>query len=100
MPGKANPPAHPFTCVPPGFRVMQTTAPLADSPGSGRHFPDQHLQGRLDLIEVLHHRYGGPAGSGIAMRMKYLRKKYLWKIVTGGANCIKRLSDIAVSLIM
>jgi lipopolysaccharide/colanic/teichoic acid biosynthesis glycosyltransferase len=34
------------------------------------------------------------------MRMKYLRKKYLWKAVTGGANAVKRVLDVAVSLAM
>lgn len=61
---------------------------------------DQRLQRRLDLIEVLYDRYGRMAGNSTALRIKYLRKKYLWTIVIGGANAARRFLDIAVSAIM
>lgn len=62
--------------------------------------PDQRLQSRLDLLEVLYQRYGAIDGNSSAIRMRYLRKKYLWKFVIGGANAVKRLLDILVSLTM
>ena len=61
---------------------------------------DANQQQRLDLIEVLYSRYGRVAGNSFAMRWKYLRKKYLWKLIIGGANAAKRLIDIVVSLVM
>jgi lipopolysaccharide/colanic/teichoic acid biosynthesis glycosyltransferase len=60
--------------------------------------PARVIQQRLDLIEDLHRRYGGAAASGIRMQWKYTRKKYLWRIIVGGSNCLKRGLDIGVSL--
>jgi lipopolysaccharide/colanic/teichoic acid biosynthesis glycosyltransferase len=57
-------------------------------------------QRRRDLIEDLHNRYGRQAANSFAMRWQYWRKRYLWKIVIGGSNFLKRLLDITVSLIM
>lgn len=55
----------------------------------------------MDLIEVLYSSYGQADGNSLAMRSKYWRKKYLWKLVIGGgATVVKRLLDIVVSLVM
>ena len=75
---------------------MPLTIPSAQFSRNTQPVTDQ----RLDLIEVLYQRYGDMAGNSIGMRMKYLRKKYLWKIVTGGASALKRLLDIVVALVM
>jgi lipopolysaccharide/colanic/teichoic acid biosynthesis glycosyltransferase len=55
---------------------------------------------RTVLLEDLHHRYGGAAGGALRVRLKYARKKYLWKLVIGGANISKRIIDIVVALVM
>jgi lipopolysaccharide/colanic/teichoic acid biosynthesis glycosyltransferase len=55
---------------------------------------------RLDLIEDLHNRYGRDTQNSLAMRWKYWRKKYLWKLIIGGSNALKRLLDIVVSMVM
>jgi lipopolysaccharide/colanic/teichoic acid biosynthesis glycosyltransferase len=55
---------------------------------------------RTILLEDLHHRYGGASGGSLRARLKYARKKYLWKLVIGGANLSKRIIDIVVALAM
>jgi lipopolysaccharide/colanic/teichoic acid biosynthesis glycosyltransferase len=65
--------------------------------GSAAVHPAVH---RTILLEDLHHRYGGHAGGSLRVRLKYARKKYLWKLVVGGANLSKRIIDIVVALIM
>jgi lipopolysaccharide/colanic/teichoic acid biosynthesis glycosyltransferase len=62
--------------------------------------PRPEDSGRLDLIEVLYQRYGRAAGNTFSMRCKYWQKKYLWKLVIGGATALKRLLDIVVSAFM
>jgi lipopolysaccharide/colanic/teichoic acid biosynthesis glycosyltransferase len=62
-------------------------------------FPVDH-RARLDLIEILYVRYGRADGNSLAMRWKYWRKAYLWKLVVGGATAMKRLLDITISSIM
>jgi lipopolysaccharide/colanic/teichoic acid biosynthesis glycosyltransferase len=72
------------------------TAPESASPQSGKLSPAQ----RIDLLEDLFTRYGRLADGDFRMKLKYFRKKYLWKIIIGGANSMKRFIDIAVSLMM
>src|ERR1700730_3471368 len=55
--------------------------------------------GRKDLLEELHRRYGSSGQSVTGNRISYLRKKYLWKLVTGGSNALKRLIDVSGSLV-
>jgi lipopolysaccharide/colanic/teichoic acid biosynthesis glycosyltransferase len=52
------------------------------------------------LVEVLYQRYGkGLSGPGSYLRsFRFLRKKYAWIFVVGGAKCIKRTIDILGAL--
>lgn len=53
---------------------------------------------RVDLVEDLYRRYGGD-GRTFGMKMRYFRKKYLWKFVIFSSNMLKRLLDIVVAVI-
>jgi lipopolysaccharide/colanic/teichoic acid biosynthesis glycosyltransferase len=55
---------------------------------------------RTILLEDLHARYGALSGGSLRMRLKYVRKRYLWKLVVGGATLAKRVIDLAVCLVM
>jgi len=57
-------------------------------------------QQRIQVAEELYRRYGGSFSgfSGIFSRLRYWRKKMLWQLFVGGANLIKRLIDILVSM--
>jgi lipopolysaccharide/colanic/teichoic acid biosynthesis glycosyltransferase len=59
----------------------------------------QIIQQRLDLIEDLYNRYGRFASGSPPMKWKYLRKKYLWRVIVGGSNFLKRFLDVTVSLV-
>ncbi len=51
---------------------------------------------RIVLIEELYRRYGtdlGPAAVSLKNRARYLRKKYAWILIVGGAQFLKRLLD-------
>jgi lipopolysaccharide/colanic/teichoic acid biosynthesis glycosyltransferase len=52
---------------------------------------------RHDLLEELYKRYGCDRAGNAGARLNYARKKYLWKIVIGGANVLKRAIDITVA---
>ena len=54
---------------------------------------------RVALMEELYRRYGSGAGGpgGLALRLRYWRKKYAWIIVVGGAKILKRAIDILAS---
>ena len=52
---------------------------------------------RLELMEELYRRYRGRRG---LRNWRYLRKRYAWVLVTGGARLVKRLGDIFVSATM
>ncbi len=54
---------------------------------------------RLELMDELFERYGrGTTGlAGLKHRLRFLRKKYSWIVVVGGANILKRAVDIVVS---
>jgi lipopolysaccharide/colanic/teichoic acid biosynthesis glycosyltransferase len=53
---------------------------------------------RLEIIEELYQRYGGNGGAtGLNNRLRYLRKKYAWLAVIGGAKLLKRAIDIVAS---
>jgi lipopolysaccharide/colanic/teichoic acid biosynthesis glycosyltransferase len=67
----------------------------ADMPAVAR--PAAH---RTILLEDLHQRYGVATGNSLRFRLKYARKRYLWKLVVGGANLSKRIIDIVVALAM
>lgn len=54
--------------------------------------PAQYL--RCDLVEELSRRYCSSTFGPVTWRFRYLRKKYLWKAVTGGSRAAKRLIDI------
>jgi len=72
---------------------MATTADTPVAPAS---------QGRVLLVEELYQRYGrGTSGPGsFFRRLRFLRKKYAWFLVVGGAKAIKRTLDIAASLVL
>ncbi|HVW87302.1 MAG TPA: sugar transferase [Bryobacteraceae bacterium] len=76
-------------------RTMSSPSPARDSERPTILTDPVRL--RLDLIEVLHERYGVSGGTS---KWKYLRKKYLWKLVVGGSRAFKRLLDIAISASM
>jgi lipopolysaccharide/colanic/teichoic acid biosynthesis glycosyltransferase len=53
---------------------------------------------RLSQIEELYERYGdGGVGSTRQLRLRFLRKKYAWVLVVGGARILKRGLDIVIS---
>jgi lipopolysaccharide/colanic/teichoic acid biosynthesis glycosyltransferase len=56
---------------------------------------------RIELMEELYRRYGPAAyGSGcLARRWRFLRKRYAWLFVVGGARILKRAIDILVSIV-
>lgn len=51
---------------------------------------------RVQLLEELNRMYGGGAGG---RRWRFLRKRYAWSLVTGGARVLKRVLDVMVSLV-
>lgn len=62
--------------------------------------PSQHtLDHRVILMEELYARYGSSVGSW-KRSLRFLRKKYAWLILVGGAKVAKRSFDIVVSTIM
>ena len=52
-------------------------------------------RGRIQLLEELNRMYGTGAGG---RRWRFLRKRYAWAMVTGGARAVKRTLDITVAL--
>jgi len=50
---------------------------------------------RVQLLEELNRMYGGGPGG---RRWRFLRKRYAWSLVTGGARVLKRALDVTVSL--
>jgi lipopolysaccharide/colanic/teichoic acid biosynthesis glycosyltransferase len=57
---------------------------------------------RVLLMEELYARYGrGTRGlPGLARRWRFLRKKYAWALVVGGAKAVKRALDFVTALTM
>lgn len=57
---------------------------------------------RIALMEELYRIYGAPSrGRGtLRLHMRYLRKKYAWLLVVGGAKVLKRTIDILASFIL
>lgn len=55
---------------------------------------------RVALMEELYRLYGAPSAGpgGWGVRLRYLRKKYAWMLVVGGAKALKRAVDITASL--
>ena len=53
--------------------------------------------GRVHLMEELYRRYGGYRGF---RSWRYLRKRWAWVLVVGGARFLKRLFDVLVSAAM
>src|SRR5262249_1705054 len=64
--------------------------------------PQQEQEDRLLLMHLLHDRYAhGTRGTArLAHNFRYLRKKYTWLIIVGGAKLLKRSLDIFVALTM
>jgi lipopolysaccharide/colanic/teichoic acid biosynthesis glycosyltransferase len=52
---------------------------------------------RIEIIEELAQRYGS---GGTLMHLRFLRKKYSWLLVVGGARAVKRFVDIIFSLLL
>ena len=75
-------------------------APLPSSKSGISGVTAGHAERRVILLEDLYARYGATSDSNLRMKWKYLRKKYLWKIVIGGSNFLKRSLDIAVCVVM
>ena len=84
-------PATPIGTTPPADVVIRVPTPVHVVP---------HDQVRLHLIEALYSRYGADGGQSISVRWKYWHKKYLWKLVVGGATLTKRLIDVVVAVCM
>ncbi len=57
---------------------------------------------RVELMEELYRRYGAGASGhgGLALRLRYWRKKYAWIMVVGGAKLLKRTIDIFASCLL
>ncbi len=52
-------------------------------------------ESRVELVDELYRRYGQPSATGrLGQRLRFLRKKYAWGVVVGGANFGKRLLDV------
>jgi len=49
---------------------------------------------RVEILEELARRY---EAGGETLRRRYLRKKYAWLFVVGGARLLKRAADVAVA---
>ncbi len=63
--------------------------------------PPESDQGRLELIEALHRRYGGNTGfASMGLRFRYLRKKYAWILVVSSTRVFKRFLDLSVTLLL
>src|SRR5271154_5177929 len=80
--------------------MLASTSSGMDLSRSAQPLNSRQLQGRLDLIEVLYSRYGNSAGGNSAMHWRYIRKKYMWTLVTSGANALKRVADIVLAVFM
>jgi lipopolysaccharide/colanic/teichoic acid biosynthesis glycosyltransferase len=52
---------------------------------------------RIEIIEELSRRYDS---GGLQMHLRFLRKKYAWMLVVGGARALKRALDILASLVL
>ena len=76
---------------------MQILGQAVGIPSRDREAPAR-LSERTDLLEELYKRYGNSRSGLCRSRMNYFRKKYLWKIVAGGSNVIKRVLDLAGAL--
>jgi lipopolysaccharide/colanic/teichoic acid biosynthesis glycosyltransferase len=61
---------------------------------------ENHEYARIELIEELFQRYGASENGkpGFRLRGRYLRKKYAWIFIVGGARRLKRGVDIMASL--
>jgi len=59
---------------------------------------DDAAKQRVEMIEELYRRYSVP--QGLAKRILFLRKKYLWLLIIGATGLFKRILDIAVSVAM
>jgi len=71
--------------------VSERIDPPAASP------PAVDPAGRVHLMEELYRRYGGYRGF---RSWRYLRKRWAWVLVVGGARFLKRLFDVLVSAAM
>lgn len=56
--------------------------------------PDE--AGRVHLMDELHRRYGGYRGF---RSWRYVRKRYAWVLIVGGARLLKRLLDVSASAV-
>jgi lipopolysaccharide/colanic/teichoic acid biosynthesis glycosyltransferase len=75
----------------PAAIIYSETAEVSPVHASSEHW-------RRDLLEELYKRYGKNGQGAAGSRARYLRKKYLWKLVAGGSNVLKRMIDVAGSL--
>ena len=57
--------------------------------------PPVNTRRRMELMDELYKRYGRGAS-----KWRFVRKKYAWLLIIGGAKGLKRLIDIVVSLAM
>ena len=64
--------------------------------------PILDLSHRAMLMEELYQRYGkdGSGPGSLRRRFRFLRKKYAWKLIVGGAALLKRTIDVTVSLLL
>src|SRR4051794_35629165 len=53
---------------------------------------------RVLLVEELYRRYGKGTSGGFGRRWRFVRKKYAWFLIVGGAKVIKRTIDILAAL--
>src|SRR5438046_1239534 len=75
---------------------MDAMTSTAEAPAQAR------ARARVLLVEELYRRYGGgTSGAGSALRrLRFVRKKYAWLLVVGGAKVFKRTLDLAAALTM
>ena len=66
------------------------------TPGEQRSTEAAH---RVLLAEELYQRYGA-SRSGLRNRLRYVRKKWLWRLAIHGSLVLKRTLDLAVALTM
>ena len=72
-------------------RPRQEETPTAPEGG----IPDES---RTQLIDELYQRYGDTSATGnLRRQLRFLRKKYAWLLVVGGAKVLKRSVDITAS---
>jgi len=67
-------------------------------PGRQPHAADNAR--RVEIIDELYRRYASSSITAFSVRIRFFWKKHSWRAVVGGANLVKRMFDLLVSLTM